>query len=541
MLALLSWLWNGIKSVAALVTPVFDKEGLWRGISRTLRWIIHVVLLAVILVGLHFLNTPVLHLDQKIPSIPILAQNWLPILFLLFYLLVWLAWGLSQLIVPEEIDSDFPDIDAAWDEAVQALRQAGARITDLPLFLVLGRPAGGEKALVQAAFPPGQKALRVPGVPAAADAAIHIYANVDGIYVTCPGASLSGEHARRLSAEPQAVAAVGGMPEEESTYATMVPTDHLQDVAAILSRAKSQGRELTETEQEEIRRLMGQEQAEHAATVRSRRPSLLRETAVVDTCVARLAHLCRIIVRDRRPYCPINGTLLLLPWAATDTDDDANQTAEVYRTDLKVARQVLKVMCPQFAMVCDMENAVGFREFLQHVPDKDRQRRVGQRFPLAPDLNGEGLDGMIESGLQWICTSMFPTWVYKYFHLEEGGGEDRPAATRTNVRLYQVLVQLLERQRRFSRILTHGLVREEGEPLLFGGCYLTATGANAAKEQAFVPGVFQRLVEEQNNVSWTSQALAEDSKYGQYAQLASVALGIFLLVVVAGGVFLFVL
>jgi hypothetical protein len=84
---------------------------------------------------------------------------------------------------------------------------------------------------------------------------------------------------------------------------------------------------------------------------------------------------------------------------------------------------------------------------------------------------------------------------------------------------------LLERQRRFSRILTRGLVHKEGEPLLFGGCYLGATGADPANDQAFVPGVLQRLIEEQNNVSWTDQALIDDQNYRRWAQIGYIALG----------------
>jgi hypothetical protein len=283
---------------------------------------------------------------------------------------------------------------------------------------------------------------------------------------------------------------------------------------------------------------MGQEQSEHAAQVRSKRPPLMRETALVAEHDARLAHLCRLLMRDRKPFCPINGILLLVPWAATDTEDDAGQTAEVLRHDLTALRAHLKVLCPTFALVCDLENVPGFREFLQHVPEADRQRRVGQRFPLAPEVAGDGALRMIDGGLQWICAAMFPSWVSRYFRLEAPGKDDVKTVTQINTRLYQAMFQLLERQRRLSRIVTRGLVWKEGEPLLFGGCYLGATGANPAAEQAFVPGVVQRLIEEQNNVTWTDDALSEDQNYRRWTQIGYVALGGFAAVAVVVGVIL---
>jgi len=539
MRALIIAIWNGLGTLAALIVPVFDKTGAWRHISRGLRWVIHIILVVGSVVLLHFLNL-YFDLGRYIPRQKFLGDNWLPILFLLCYVLGWLAWALYRLLVPEDIESDFPDIDAAWDQALQALRQSGLGLTDAPLFLVLGETIGGEAALFKAAFPSAQRPLRLAGAPLG-KAPLHVYATADAIWLTCAGASLTGEQVRRLSTTGDGSAG-GVLPgaTDGSGMSTMAPGGQLQDVQVILRRARNEGRDPTDQEQAEIRQLLGQEQSEHAAQVRSKRPPLLRETAVVDLCAARLAHLCRLVVRDRKPFCSINGILLLVPWAGTDTDDDAGQTAEVLRTDLTAFRAHLKVLCPVFALVCDLENVPGFREFLQHVPEKDRLRRVGQRFPLAPEVVGDGALKMIDSGLQWICAAMFPSWVTRCFRLEGPGQDTMATVTEVNTRLYQAMFQLLERQRRLSRILTRGLVYKEGEPLLFGGCYLGATGANPAGEQAFVPGVIQRLIEEQNNVSWTGQAVAEDESYSRWARLGYGALGGFAALVVVVGIALVV-
>ena len=57
-----------------------------------------------------------------------------------------------------------------------------------------------------------------------------------------------------------------------------------------------------------------------APRVGKRRPLLLKNTDEVELLSSRLKYLCRLIVRDRQPYCPANGILLLIPLAATDSE-----------------------------------------------------------------------------------------------------------------------------------------------------------------------------------------------------------------------------
>src|SRR5579871_241158 len=73
----------------------------------------------------------------------------------------------------------FPDIDAAWHKAMNALAEEGIRPGGLPLFLVLGRPASAEKNVFDAA-----KFKLVAG-PAPSDPLdpVHVFADQKGIYV----------------------------------------------------------------------------------------------------------------------------------------------------------------------------------------------------------------------------------------------------------------------------------------------------------------------------------------------------------------------
>jgi hypothetical protein len=141
---------------------------------------------------------------------------------------------------------------------------------------------------------------------------------------------------------------------------------------------------------------------------------------------------------------------------------------------------------------------------------------------------------MLGDGVAWICNGLFPTWAYKQLHLDSPGKEDLLAAVRGNGHLCQLLGQMRLRQHRFARILTRGLLLEQSGPLMLGGCYVAATGADAAFEQAFAAGVFSRLVEDQGLLCWTDEALAEENASQRWANLGYTVLGILAALIVVG-------
>src|SRR5262249_13305041 len=183
----------------------------------------------------------------------------------------------------------------------------------------------------------------------------------------------------------------------------------------------------------------------------------------------------------------------------------ALDTGDLCQRELGIARQSLRINCPLFVMLCDMETAPGFAEFVSRFSDAERQQRMGQRCPLVPALRrqasrtaqpfsaaDESVATMFESLARWICQYLVPGWTYKKFRVESPGKADVSAVTQTNARLFLLLDDLRERQSRLSTVLSHGLaIPEGGVPWLFGGCYLAATGGDVAREQAFVAGVFR--------------------------------------------------
>jgi hypothetical protein len=202
-------------------------------------------------------------------------------------------------------------------------------------------------------------------------------------------------------------------------------------------------------------------------------------------------------------------------------------------------------------MVCDLETAPGFREFLGLFPGKQRHQRIGQRSPLAPEfanLAGKAANGaevrtaMFESLAKWVCNSVVPRWVYQHFHLEGPGQQYTIELAHENDRLFLFMDDIRSRWRRLGMLLAKSFVAPDEDHPWFGGCYLAGTGMELEHEQGFVAGVFRRLTEEEAKsiVSWTDQTLREDAVAQNRATYNWLAAGGLLLLLIALLVYAFV-
>jgi hypothetical protein len=526
-------LWDLLRQALGLVLPLFARSQDYRGLAPAVRWVVHAVLVVLVLAALGAVNVWG-RLDGVLGrGAPAwLKQTWLPCLFLLVYALSWLGWCLWRLAWPEQEASDFPDIDGAWDEALATLYHAGIDPTAVPLFLLLGRPAAGEATL----FGASQLQFTVPGAPDHPEAPLHVYACPEGIFVTCPGASLLGRQADLFAAAPDEDGRRGEtvsdtLDDADDRYKTVDVSESLKEVQAILRRARDQGRGLTEEERHQVRRLRGLNAAAGASSAGPRTP-LLNDPAEIELFAARFKYLCGLLVRDRRPYCPVNGILMLLPLAAADGEDVAEHVAALCQLDLAAGREVLQLHCPVFGLLCDLEAAPGFVAFLERFPAEQRQRRLGQRFPLVPDLPAEEVPPVLERLVRWVCQDLFAIWVYRLFRAETPEQPDAAAAVHGNALLYQLLRHMHALDRPLAGIVARGLGVPHHGLSLFGGCYMAGTGAGPG-QQGFVAGVFRRLIESQNYVSWTEEGLAEEADYERWTRRGYLALGMLALAVAA--------
>jgi hypothetical protein len=97
------------------------------------------------------------------------------------------------------------------------------------------------------------------------------------------------------------------------------------------------------------------------------------------------------------------------------------------------------------------------------------------------------------------------------------------------------MYEFRERQKPLARILTRALGSDTTRSPMFGGLYVAATGRDAAREQAFTAGLFRRLIEEQNLVSWTPEAVTEEAFYQKWTTLGYIGVGVLAVVVLGVG------
>ena len=77
---------------------------------------------------------------------------------------------------------------------------------------------------------------------------------------------------------------------------------------------------------------------------------------------------------------------------------------------------------------------------------------------------------------------------------------------------------------RLDKVLVKGFNNDDSEQgqnetLLFSGCYFAAAG-DTKDRQAFVKGVFDKLLEEEAELEWTEAALRENRWYERIAYVA---------------------
>jgi IcmF-related N-terminal domain len=379
--------------------------------------------------------------------------------------------------------------------------------------------------------------------PSTGDPPLRVYAWDEAIYVTCPGAGAWGEYCNQLTGVDEGAWLSGGSDAAPAARGTLGPNGMFSglDPAArsemeeLMKAAKV--RELMPSEHDRLRELADSATAAPTAVPRKLR---LPETAQAEA-VRRLQYLCRLIRRDRRPWCPLNGVLLLVPWAATESDEAARAGSGVMQRDLNAVRATLRQRYPTCAVVCDLETARGFPEFRSGFPPDILQQRIGQRLPLGPDVDPPSIPGVISSAVQWVGSSVLPAWIHRFLQLGPIDPRLAPmSGSPHNRNLYLLMRAVFDRGPRLAQLLSRGLPPVNapvGDPAaglpLFGGCYLAGTG-KTPETQAFVPGVFQRMSEMQNLVSWSPEATAEDTRLNRMTAVGYVVIVLLLVLAVAG-------
>jgi IcmF-related N-terminal domain len=513
MRKLLAIPWELVKALFGLAFPMFRGSATGSTGGSLATWAARGVLVAVFLLGLGLLNqSQTLGLKNRI-SYGRIGTYWLPLFAFCSYSMIWLGWLLYRVLSIDvgPVTSEFPDIDRAWSQALDALGRAEIHLEETPLFLILGSTADAEEPLFRAA---GIKA-QVKQVPNDPTEPLHVTANRDAIWVSCPGASIVGHHTPGPLGGGLTDATLATLSEQaadpfKTVGAAGGGTLRIEDFMASLKKAQT----------------------------RPQRSHRHQQDLDTEKYASRLRYLCRLIARDRQGFCPINGVLIVLPVTATNREDSPDQLAAALKADLSEAFRVFPMRCPVLVLVSGLERLQGFADLVERLPSGQPSKRMGQRFPLLPDLDTSAVPQSIEASVAWISSTLFASMVYSLFKVESAGGEDATDVLKANSQLYRFLWAVRERQERVARLVKESIPAVPGEPILFGGCYFAGTGTDASNGQAFASGVLRRMIEDQDNVTWTSHALEADASFLRLASVLKVALVGMIVLGIAAIVFL---
>jgi len=424
--------------------------------------------------------------------------------------------------------SQFPDIDKAWKAGLPELEEHGIDLQNTPLFFIVGCR---DDAQAKSLFNASRLSLRVKETPPGPQP-IQWYANPDGIFLvlgdTCQLSALSKKAvtlAKDLTSSTPAVPVSPQGGGQDMLRGTIVP-------GAMEDPSESPAGEEMPAEPQvagpDIRGTMVVGGADDftAGGSGGGSSSAAAPSAVIGLSPAeakdmsdRLEYICHLLRRARQPLCPCNGILTVLPFELIAKGaGEGIQVQRAVKADLATFRKSLKLRCPVTALVAGMETQTGFRELVRRVgPDRAKVQRFGKGF----NIWNPPIPEQIEAVAIHACGA-FEDWAYTLF--KEKDGLNKPG----NTKLYALLCNVRSNLRnRLKSILVAAYAHDrdkddtEDEGLLFSGCYFAATGETEDR-QAFVKSVFDKLIDEEEQLDWTDEALDEDDRYQGLARFGMV-------------------
>lgn len=455
-----------------------------------------------------------------------------PIVLCLFIAIPVVVYFAVRLLLQGDV-SRFPDIDFAWKQGVEALKQNGIEIGDTPIFLVIGNPDHSMSARLHQSAQISMNVQQVPEGPAA----LHWYGNQDGIFLYLTEASClsrlasMSKHVKVDSFEgkpavPAGDAAMKTMLADGPSSAamrTMMSGDaprggsggeqHIPMVPA--------GGAAMETMQADPNLSFSAVAPGLPAAPQSVKRKVALNSTDVNEQGARLEYVCHLLKKSRYPVCPINGLLALIPFHLVEPAKDELQSAA--QRDLAILNDHLGMRCSLTVMVNEMESEPGFQELVRRVGMENAKR---QRFGKGCNLWSPAGINRLKAVSKHACAA-FEDWTYMLF--KEHDGLRKPGNTKLFSLLCKIRGQFADS---LAQVLAHGFGFDEERNadaienhFLFGGCYFAASG-DTEDRQAFVTSVFLKVMDQEAELSWTPKTIEEDDRYKLASNLVAV-LGLF--------------
>lgn len=484
-------------------------------------------------------------------SLTLVRLLWLPLVGGLLYAITWSTWLIARALRSSQ-DCPLFDVTArSLRGGLDRLQQAGIDVSQSPLYLVLGSPAGGVRDFFAAA---GVE-LTVQPPPEELGESVQVCGNRDAIYVCCRDAGLLGSFARRAAEvrthERQAEvsrrrsacrepahrwSAASHGPSTSPTVAAgdLAVADHASQTRSVPSAvATDPGPAATDTLPppsgdgdngdgtlrrldrtfEELETLTDEtaDRGDVAVLQRSQPKSTLLklETSEADRLSRGLAEICHELAEVREPYCPINGVLVLIPLDAADHLETADHVGMRLERDLATITAATETTISAQLVYCDLDQCEGSQAFLDRFPAAQRGRRLGASLPVTPASESDAEPEAIDRTVRWICERLFPPLGIRLMR--------RDASDRTLDRQYQdgnrqihrLVHTMRTRRDGLSRMLRRAVVGTAGKVRL-RGCHLAATGPAGTSRQAFAEGLLPLILDIQNEVQWSPQRRRRD-------------------------------
>lgn len=437
--------------------------------------------------------------------------------------------------------SRFADIDRAWQEGVAALAREGLHLADCPLFLILGlRNERQVRALMNASG----VSFAVFGAPEGGSNPLYFYAVKDYpfrkderwniVYLVLTDASqcsrlvaLATDAAGRKKrlGSPEDTVRLREAPSAglRATLPEVAPGEALRSTATVAAEAGAETpppvnlRGTMDLGQTATPTPWGAPTAEQVVLLDQPDQKLQSE---------RLAHVCRLLVRARDPFCPLNGIMVVAPFGLLRRGvEQVRPLAQAVRQDLRAIQEHALLRCPVLALIGGMEHEAGFGELVRRVgAGPAMEQRIGMRFEPWNPATPERLESLAVHACDRIEGNIYDLFKQADGYNKPGNGKLYNLLCRTRTGFVDLLKLYLSQ--------AFGQQAPDEQPMLFAGCYFAATG-EIERLKGFLKAVLcDRMLENQDHLQWTDEAVRQNATCEAWAKAGMLASGVLIVTTV---------
>lgn len=437
--------------------------------------------------------------------------------------------------------SQFADIDRAWEEGVAALAREGFSLTECPLFLVLGlRNERQVRALMNATG----VSFAVFGAPEGGSNPLYFYAVKDypfrkderanAVYLVLTDASqcsrlvaLATDAAgrKKLLASPDDTVRLREH-QAASLRATLPEATSAEALRSTATATATVGEDTPPPTNLRGTMDLGQASASTPVGGFVSQQAVLLDQPDQTLQTNRLAHVCRLLVRARDPFCPLNGVVVVAPFGLLRRGmEQVRALAQAVRQDLRAIQEHALLRCPVLALIGGMEHEPGFGELVRRVGvGPAMEQRIGMRFEPWNPATPERLEALAVHACDRIEGNVYDLFKQADGYNKPGNGKLYNLLCRTRTGFVELLKAYLGQ--------AFGQQAPDEQPMLFAGCYFAATGEIERLKGFLKAVVCDRMLENQDHLQWTEDALRRNAACEAWAKAGMLASGVLIVTTV---------